>query len=348
MTAARSRNQRVPPALTPITGGRGPQVSSVAQSGEAVKYSAAVTSALAPTARPNTNTPHDPNSPKGVRFALNRDGALLALSIHSEHRADVCSAFGARDEAFALYGIAQLEGPLALLKEASKGDGELRKCEHGLTALFQAVASFEPQDELEGMFAIQAVAMQHVALECIARGMNSNDLHARTQHLAQASKASRTFAALVETLNRHRGKVTTQRVVVEQVNVAAGGQAVVGALQGVGSQARKAVQTHGHTNTRGSARGARKGARGSALHGAHTEGNALSAARDEGAQTMPQARRGGRDWSAKGQPEPLGSRPPIGGRNRNAAAGECDAAQCACAGGLIEGEATNSKGDRVQ
>jgi hypothetical protein len=43
----------------------------------------------------------------------------------------------------------------------------------------------------------------------------------------QANKLSRTYATLIEALNRHRGK-GQQKVTVEHVHVHAGGQAVVG------------------------------------------------------------------------------------------------------------------------
>src|SRR5262249_31845445 len=47
----------------------------------------------------------------------------------------------------------------------------------------------------------------------------------RRENLAQANKLSRTYATLLEALNRHRGK-GQQRVTVEHVHVHSGGQAV--------------------------------------------------------------------------------------------------------------------------
>ena len=49
----------------------------------------------------------------------------------------------------------------------------------------------------------------------------------RRENLSQANKLSRTYATLVEALNRHRGK-GQQKVTVEHVHVHSGGQAVVG------------------------------------------------------------------------------------------------------------------------
>jgi hypothetical protein len=52
---------------------------------------------------------------------------------------------------------------------------------------------------------------------------------ARRENLNQANKLSRTYAALTEALDRHRGK-GQQRITVEHVNVHAGGQAIVGSV----------------------------------------------------------------------------------------------------------------------
>jgi hypothetical protein len=50
---------------------------------------------------------------------------------------------------------------------------------------------------------------------------------ARRENLSQANKLSRTYAALLDALNRHRGK-GQQKVTVEHVHVHSGGQAIVG------------------------------------------------------------------------------------------------------------------------
>jgi hypothetical protein len=52
----------------------------------------------------------------------------------------------------------------------------------------------------------------------------------RRENLSQANKLSRTYATLLEALNRHRGK-GQQRVAVEHVHVHPGGQAVVGTVE---------------------------------------------------------------------------------------------------------------------
>jgi hypothetical protein len=96
------------------------------------------------------------------------------------------------------------------------------------SATIAALAGIAPKDELEGMMAAQLVAAHNAAMECYRRAMiGEQTLEGRRENLAQANKLSRTYAALLEALNRHRGK-GQQKVTVEHVHVHAGGQAVVG------------------------------------------------------------------------------------------------------------------------
>src|ERR1700737_415563 len=55
----------------------------------------------------------------------------------------------------------------------------------------------------------------------------------RRENLSQANKLSRTYATLLEALNRHRGK-GQQKVTVEHVHVHEGGQAIVGNVESRG------------------------------------------------------------------------------------------------------------------
>jgi hypothetical protein len=85
-----------------------------------------------------------------------------------------------------------------------------------------------PKDELEGMLATQLIACHHASMECFRRAMiGEQTFEGRQDSLNQASKLSRTYATLLEALNRHRGK-GAQKVTVEHVHVHEGGQAIVG------------------------------------------------------------------------------------------------------------------------
>ena len=87
-----------------------------------------------------------------------------------------------------------------------------------------------PRDELEGMIGAQLLATHNAAMECYRRAMlGEQTFEGWRENLGQANKLSRTYAVLLDALNRHRGK-GQQKVTVEHVHVHAGGQAIVGAV----------------------------------------------------------------------------------------------------------------------
>ena len=95
-------------------------------------------------------------------------------------------------------------------------------------AALAAMMGIAPRDEIEGMLAAQMVATHSAAMECYRRSMLDNQtFEGRRENLNQANKLVRSFATLMEALNRHRGK-GQQRVTVEHVHVHEGGQAIVG------------------------------------------------------------------------------------------------------------------------
>jgi hypothetical protein len=162
-------------------------------------------------------------------------------TIKLDHEAGALLAvFGDRSKLSA--GEEKLAGPFTLtavndlLQVALAG----QKLEPGpfpvdrVNAMLQGMSAFEPTNELEGMIAMQATALHFASMDLLRRGLATGKDAVRQSCLGQANKCSRTFAVLVESLARHRGKTTTQRVIVENVTVEAGGQAVVGAVQGGG------------------------------------------------------------------------------------------------------------------
>ena len=103
-------------------------------------------------------------------------------------------------------------------------------------------------------------------MECYRRAMiGEQTFEGRRENLNQANKLSRTYATLLEALNRHRGK-GQQKVTVEHVHVHEGGQAIVGNVEspGGGFAAKSKDQPHAlspctrhHDAERGRAAGAR-------------------------------------------------------------------------------------------
>jgi hypothetical protein len=89
------------------------------------------------------------------------------------------------------------------------------------------------------MLAAQLLAAHNAAMECYRRAMlGEQTFEGRRENLSQANKLSRTYAVLLDALNRHRGK-GQQKVTVEHVHVHQGGQAIVGAVNSAGKGSEK-------------------------------------------------------------------------------------------------------------
>ena len=110
----------------------------------------------------------------------------------------------------------------------------------------EAYFGIGPKDVLEGMISAQLLATHNAAMESHRRAMlGEQTFEGRRENLSQANKLSRTFATLLETLNRHRGK-GQQKVTVEHVHVHAGGQAVVGTIENPGGAHRAKSEDQPH------------------------------------------------------------------------------------------------------
>ena len=119
-------------------------------------------------------------------------------------------------------------------------------CDKQFSATVAALIGIGPKDELEGMMAAQLIAAHNAAMECYRRAMiGEQNFEGRRENLAQANKLSRTYATLLEALNRHRGK-GQQKVTVEHVHVHSGGQAVVGVVQPAGGRGRANSEDQPH------------------------------------------------------------------------------------------------------
>ena len=76
-----------------------------------------------------------------------------------------------------------------------------------LRAALAVMKGIEPGDILEDMAAAQLVAAHHAAMQAYGRAAVPDQPFAVwRESLNQANRLSRTYAALVEALNRHRGK----------------------------------------------------------------------------------------------------------------------------------------------
>jgi len=101
--------------------------------------------------------------------------------------------------------------------------------------IIPALRAIGPKDEFEAMLAVQIVATHNLSMGRLARAAQKSDTRAIDQCVTQATKLSRTFLALVDGLNKHRGK-GHQKMTVEHVHVNQGGQAVIGNVGGRGGK----------------------------------------------------------------------------------------------------------------
>ena len=93
-----------------------------------------------------------------------------------------------------------------------------------------AMSGIGPDDVIADLLSAQLVSAHHAAMDCYKRAAARGELPLEVwrEALNQANRLSRTSAALIEALNRHRGKSGQQTVRVEHVTVADGGKAVIG------------------------------------------------------------------------------------------------------------------------
>jgi len=88
----------------------------------------------------------------------------------------------------------------------------------------------QPQGEIEGMLAVQMIAVHNMAMETMKRAMITGQppqwIESNVNH---ATKMLRTFTAQIEALKRYRTG-GQQKVTVEHVHVNEGGKAIVGAI----------------------------------------------------------------------------------------------------------------------
>jgi hypothetical protein len=145
----------------------------------------------------------------------------------------------ARDDALsAIFGEADSDQVSALLGHCLKmlradeaGDGGEANDER--LFLLSIIRDMAPRDPVERMLAVQ-LAATHVATIRAGRWMATSDnLPQLAAHYTGFNKLARTFALQVQALRKHRtgGK---QTVTVQHVNVADGGKAIVGNVQGRG------------------------------------------------------------------------------------------------------------------
>lgn len=181
-----------------------------------------------PDAPSNGNTPSKPDSPptdlqkkskhanaSDETFVVKVDPATKAVSITTN---------------LPLLGTKDLEASRALVNQVCNivTDVSGERSVENLKFTLPLINGIGPKDELEGLLAVQMIGVHNLAVQCLERASRKGQAPLIIDaNVNRATKLLRTFTMQMEALNRHRGKIGHQ-MVVGNVNVNEGGQAIVG------------------------------------------------------------------------------------------------------------------------
>jgi hypothetical protein len=116
------------------------------------------------------------------------------------------------------------DGLMLQLVNASKGQGSTEKA---VNFMLSVVKGIEPRDQIEAMLAAQMAAVHMASMTFARRLAHVETLQQQDSASNAFNKLARTFTAQVEALKRYRSG-GEQKVTVQHVHVAEGGQAIVG------------------------------------------------------------------------------------------------------------------------
>jgi hypothetical protein len=172
---------------------------------------------------PRAADDHPPGPPASKSEALST-GELAPDAVF---KAKLKASFGCKTSETA---VALLEQILSL--ESSTSTTELARTNGFLNAI-AFVAELQPATGAEAMLAVLMVGSQRGAMQCLANATKAEaSVDGRDRNFNRALRLMRLFTEQLDAMSKLKGKGTQQRVVVEHVTVAAGGQAIVGAISG--------------------------------------------------------------------------------------------------------------------
>ncbi|GJE13393.1 hypothetical protein FOHLNKBM_4456 [Methylobacterium longum] len=235
-------------------------------------------------------------APVMVSLQRTRDGSLSLDSPHDDPQGwqvRLGDAFGTRSDTFA---VGQLNHLLGMVRPDEQAP------EIEANTMLAAVEAVRPENELEGMLAVQMAATHRLAMECLQRSAVATTPEQMTANGNLASKLLRTYTAQIEALAKVR-RGGAQKVTVKHVHVHEGGQAIVGNVDAnsrvtsdtrEGGRSDNGPQPHAPRDERTIAP-----AKCQPLRSSNAEREAVPVAGREGEGAMPDARRRDRKRSPK-------------------------------------------------
>jgi len=130
----------------------------------------------------------------------------------------LAEALGAADRD-ALHGILR-----QLVKASVTGQ---KPDEANLAFMISTIKSIAPKDSIEAMLVSQMVSVHMAAMRCACRLACIDDLPQQETVTRALTRLSRTFAAQIEALGRHRNS-DERAITVQNLSVQDGGRAIVG------------------------------------------------------------------------------------------------------------------------
>ena len=142
-------------------------------------------------------------------------------------------------EGIALDVIKGIMSPLINLIRSQANNVSSSSFDNEFNKSITLIAASDPKNQLELMLATQ-LAMTHITLGKSARLLDQNYKDVQTiNSLGNLyTKLSRLGIDQINTLERMKGK-GQQKIIVEKVNIEAGGKAAIGVYEGVGVNAKK-------------------------------------------------------------------------------------------------------------
>lgn len=166
---------------------------------------------------------HKSGGKKGNIQALEHAGdRSLALAKRTE-------AFGSADHGLQMFLFNQVVQTFRGCQSSTDSyhEGKMVELCDNAMAILQGI---KPQDEIEGMLAVQMVGVHNMAMEAMRLVMIPDQYsEARDRNANMANKLLKTYALQVEALKKYRTG-GQQKMTVEHVHVNKGGQAIVGSV----------------------------------------------------------------------------------------------------------------------
>lgn len=148
------------------------------------------------------------------------------------HSSDFLQTTGSSDTRGAVKRNRELQQVLELLEVLAPDSKAKRRIAED--AATERLIDISPRDAIEEMLATQMLALHAATITSAGMAMRADmPWPAQKEELNLSIKASRAFAQLADTLDRRR-RGGEQKVRVEHVHVHAGGQAIVGNVEGGG------------------------------------------------------------------------------------------------------------------